>query len=311
MNPPHTHPPKHPNPPHMVDNLRGIWWILFSVLGSSAMAVAVRDISTQIDSRTIVFLRSAITTGAILLALLLFARLRAQLRFSQPMRHLIRGGLIAASTHFGFYAIAKLPMATVTVLFFLAPIWATLLAVIIHKERVGPRRIIAIVVGFAGAMVILRPGFGSFEPAMLAALASSMFFALALNMSRGLAQIDGATSAYFSSVVITAIVSLPFAWPVMALPADMRGSIALSIIVVTGALRGYADIEAYRHGEAGILAPITYLRLVFIATAAYYMYQEVPDKFTISGALIIISATLYIALRETRLKRLSGRSAPP
>ncbi|NOR62166.1 MAG: EamA family transporter [Rhodobacteraceae bacterium] len=311
MNPAPTHPPKPPNPPHKVDNLRGIWWILLSVLGSSAMAVAVRDISTQIDSRTIVFLRSAISSGAILLALILFARLRAQLRFSQPMRHLIRGSLIAASTHFGFHAIAKLPMATVTVLFFLAPIWATLLAILIHKERVGPRRIVAITVGFAGAMVILRPGFGSFEPAMLAALASSFLFALALNMSRGLAQVDGATSAYFSSVIITALVSLPFAWPVLALPADMRGSIALSIVVVAGALRGYADIEAYRHGEAGLLAPITYLRLVLIATAAYFMYQEVPDKFTIIGALIVISATLYIALREARLKRLSGRSAPP
>jgi drug/metabolite transporter (DMT)-like permease len=247
MNPAQTHPPKPPNPLHKVDNLRGIWWILLSVLGSSAMAIAVRDISTQIDSRTIVFLRSAISSGVILLALILFARLRAQLRFSQPMRHLVRGSLIAASTHFGFYAIAKLPMATVTVLFFLAPIWATLLAVLIHKERVGPRRIIAISVGFAGAMVILRPGFGSFEPAMLAALASSLLFALALNMSRGLAQVDGATSAYFSSVLITAVVSLPFAWPVMALPVDMRGSLALSIIVVAGALLGYSDIEAYRH----------------------------------------------------------------
>ncbi len=311
MNPAKTQPPKPPNPPHKVDNLRGIWWILLSVLGSSAMAVAVRDVSAHMDSRTIVFLRSAISSGAILLALMMFTRLRAQLRFSQPMRHLIRGSLIAASTHFGFYAIAKLPMATVTVLFFLAPIWATLLAVLIHKEQVGPRRIMAITVGFAGAMVILRPGFGTFEPAMLAALASSMLFALALNMSRGLAQVDGATSAYFSSVAITAVISLPFAWPVMALPADMRGSLALSIVVIAGALRGYADIEAYRHGEAGILAPITYLRLVFIATAAYFLYQEVPDKFTIIGALIVISATLYIAAREARLKRLSGRSAPP
>ena len=145
-------------------------------------------------------------------------------------------------------------MATVTVLFFLAPIWATLLAVLIHKERVGPRRIMAITVGFAGAMVILRPGFASFEPAMLAALVSSMLFALALNMSRGLAQQDGATSVYFSSVVITAIISLPFAWPVMALPADMRGSFALGIIVVAGALRGlcrYRGLSPRRGWAAG------------------------------------------------------------
>jgi len=146
---------------------------------------------------------------------------------------------------------------------------------------------------------------------MLAALGSSILFALALTMSRGLAQVDGATSAYFSSVVITAIASLPFAWPVMALPADPRGSLALAVVVIAGAVRGFADIEAYRHGEAGLLAPVTYLRLVLIATAAYFMYGEVPDTATIIGAVIVISATLYIALREARLKRLSVRVAPP
>ncbi len=311
MNPAQFRYSNPPNPPYKVDNLRAIWWILLSVLGSSAMAIAVRDISTQIDSRMIVFLRSGISSGAILLALLMFARLRARLRFSQPMRHFIRGTLIAASTHFGFYAIANLPMATVTVLFFLAPIWATLLAMLIHKERVGPRRIFAISVGFIGALVILRPGFGSFEPAMLAALFSSLLFALALTMSRGLAQTDGATSAYFSSVAITAVVSLPFAWPVMAMPSDLRGNLALSVVVIAGALRGYADIEAYRHGEAGLLAPITYLRLVLIASAAYFLYGEIPDAATISGAVIITAATLYIGLREARLKRLSARTAPP
>lgn len=303
MNPTQSRPLAPPNPPHKVDNIRAIWWILLSVLGSSAMAIAVRDLSTQIDSRMIVLLRSLCASGILLLAVVVFSDFRARLKFSRPLSHLSRGTIIAGSTHLGFYAIANLPMAKVTVLFFLAPIWATLLAVLIHKERIGMRRIAAIAIGFIGALVILRPGFISFEPAMLAALGSSLLFALALNMSRGLAQIDGALSAYFSSVVITAIVTLPLAWPVMALPTDMRGSIFLAILVISGALRGYADIEAYRHGEAGLLAPITYLRLVFIATAAYFLYQEVPDSYTLIGAAIIISATLYMAIRETRLRR--------
>ncbi len=311
MNPASLPPTKPANLPPKADNMRALWWILISVAGSSAMAVAVRDLSSQLDSRMIVLLRSGVSTGIIILALLLFVRLRGQLKFSRPLAHLVRGTLIAASTQMGFYAISQLPMATVTVLFFLAPIWATVLAIVIHKERIGPRRIAAIAVGFGGAMVILRPGFGSFEPAMLAALASSMLFALALNMSRGLAQVDGATSAYFSSVVITAIVSLPFAWPVMALPTDPRGNIALVVVVVAGAIRGYADIEAYRHGEAGMLAPITYLRLVLIATAAYFLYNEIPDRATIIGAVIVISATLYIAIREARLKHRTRLKAPP
>ncbi len=291
------------NPSPKTDNFRDVIWILVSVLGSSAMAVAVRDVSIQLDSRMIVFLRSGISTGLILLALLLFAGLRHQLKFSKPLSHILRGSLIAGSTHAGFYAISQLPMATVTVLFFLAPIWATIFAILFHKEKIGPRRIAAIAVGFGGAMVILRPGFGDFEPAMLAALASSILFALALTMSRGLASKDGAISAYFSSVVITAIFSLPFALPVLAMPVNIQGYIALMIVVVAGAVRGYADIVAYQHADAGLLAPITYLRLVFITTAAYFLYAEIPDRNTIIGAIIVVSATLYIALREARLRQ--------
>lgn len=303
MNLPNLPESKTANLPDMADNLQAIWWILLSVVGSSAMSVAVRDVSTQLDSSAIVFLRSIMATGLILVAALLFARLRRQMRFSQPVKHLVRGTLIGSSTYFGFYAIAHLPMAKVTVLFFLAPIWATLLATIVHKERVGIRRVLAIAIGFCGALVILRPGFGTFEPAMLSALLSSVLFALALTMSRGLARQDGAASVYFSSVVITAVISLPFAAPVMALPEDPRGYLALVAIVVMGGMRGYADIEAYRHGEASVLAPITYLRLVLIGVAAYFLYQEVPDTYTIVGGMIVISATLYIALREARLKK--------
>jgi len=289
--------------PHKPDNLRAIWWILLSVAGASAMTVAVRDVSADLDSRAILFFRSILATGLLLLGIGFYARFRRQMRFSKPFGHLIRGTLIGSSTYFGFYAIAHLPMATVTVLFFLAPIWATLLAILIHKERVGIRRVLAIALGFSGALVILRPGFASFEPAMLSALASSVLFALALTMSRGLARDDGVASVYFSSVVITAIISLPFAWPVMALPENPRGYAALAIVVAGGMARGYADIEAYRHGEAGILAPITYLRLILVGGAAYFLYQEVPDYYTIIGGIIVTSATLYIAIRESRLKR--------
>lgn len=290
-------------PAHQTDNLSAILWILLSVAASSAMSVAVRDVSAQLDSRMIVFGRGAISTGLVLLALLMFVRLRRQLKFSKPWQHLWRGTAIAFSTHLGFYALSELPLATVTVLFFTAPIWATILAILFHGEQIGPRRIIAIVLGFAGAMIILRPGFTTLHPAMLAALGSSILFALALTMSRGLAKADGALSTYFSSVVITALVSLPFAWPVMDAPYDSRGWIAAGIVVIGGAIRGYADIEAYRHGEAGLLAPITYLRLVLISAAAYFLYAETPDTPTIIGAAVIISATLYIAQRESRLKK--------
>ncbi|MHA1127949.1 MAG: hypothetical protein ACTSRN_03235 [Alphaproteobacteria bacterium] len=91
--------------------------------------------------------------------------------------------------------------------------------------------------------------------------------------------------------------------PVFSIPIGGGIWLAIIVIIITSAVRGYADIEAYRYGESSILAPIAYLRLVLIAVAAYFMFGEVPDTATIIGASIIISATLYIALRETKLRR--------
>ena len=88
--------------------------------------------------------------------------------------------------------------------------------------------------------------------------------------------------------------------------------IALSVVVIASAVRGYADIEAYRYGESAILAPVAYLRLVLISIAGYLMFDEVPDTATLIGASLIVSATLYIALREAKLRRQEARksSAP-
>ncbi|MEM1313846.1 MAG: DMT family transporter [Pseudomonadota bacterium] len=308
-------------PPSPADNLRGAAWMLFSVVNASAMTIAARWVSEGMDSRMIVFLRAVVTLAAVA-PLLALPRARAQMRFSRPWMHVLRGGLIGVSTQFGFHAISTLPLATVTVLFFTAPIFATLLAGPINGERVGPRRWAAVLAGFAGALVILRPGLGGVAPdqlwAMLGALASSLMFALALALSRGLAEADGAAAAYISSVVATALVSLPVALPVWSLPPDLLTWLVLGLLIGSGAARGVADIEAYRLGEASLMGVIAYLRLVLIGGAGWVLFAETPDEATLIGGAIIIGSTLYIAQRERRLRagrprapRPEGPPAPP
>ena len=290
-------------PAPVIDNRRAILWLLLSVVTASMMTLAVRGLSYTMSPTVVVFLRAAFTLGACVVACAVSARFRSGMRFSQPGMHLLRGTLIGFSTLLGFYTIAKLELATVTVLFFMAPVFATLLNMFVHREKVGPRRWAAICLGFFGACIILRPGFGAFHPAMLAALASSFMFALALSFSRGLAQADGPIATYVSSVAITVLVSAPFAVPVMQLPETPALWALLAVLVVTGAVRGVGDIQAYRLGEASVLAPVTYLRLVIIGGAAYFLFDEIPDLATIVGAVVIIASTLYIALREARLRR--------
>ncbi len=288
-----------PTPPR--DNLRGIVWILFSVVTASIMSVAVRELSASLDSRMIVLLRSALAAAAIFAALAVSRHLRAQIRFSRPMSHITRGIFIALSTHLGFYTLASIPLATASILFFTGPIFATILSGPMLGDHVGPRRWAAVLIGFLGALIILRPGISELHPAMLAALGSSALFALALMQSRGLAEADGPLSTYTSSTVITALISLPIVGDGWQMPPDGIAWVLTALIILTGTGRSIGDIQAYRYGEASILGPIVYLRLVLVGGAGYVLYNEVIDGPTFLGAAIIISASLYIARREARL----------
>lgn len=285
------------------DNLRGILWMMVSVVGASIMTLAVRMVSLEMGSTQVVLYRSIIAIVMVGAAVIVASPLRRKLSFTKPYQHLVRGTLVAIATHFGFYTIATVPLATATVLFFTAPIFATLLALFIHGEKIGVRRILAIAAGFIGALVVLRPGFGELNLGMLTAVGSSLCFASALTMSRNLAQADGPLSTYFSSIVITTLITIPIVGTDLATPGLSATWIAIILVAITSMVRGIADIEAYRHAEAGILAPVAYLRLVFIGIGAYLMFEETPDWQTVLGAVIIIGSTLYIAQREAALKK--------
>jgi drug/metabolite transporter (DMT)-like permease len=285
------------------NNRLGILWILASVFFASLMSIGVRELSAYMDTRMIVMFRAGLLTVLIGVPILILPQFRSALRFSRPKLHLVRGVLIAFSTHLGFYTLANIPIATATVLFFTAPIFATILSSFINGEKVGPRRWSAVLAGFVGAVIVLRPGYEAFHIGMLTALGSSLMFAVALAYSRNLAVSDGAISTYFSSVVITAIVSVPLSLPVFSLPATWFVLTLGVIVALCSFVRGFSDIQGYRYAEAAVLAPVTYLRLVFLGVAGYILWGETFDTPTLIGASVIIGSTLYIGRREALLRR--------
>lgn len=285
------------------DNLRGVAWLLFSVVTASLMSITVRELAVHFDSRMIVMLRSGVTTVVLVVPILLIPAVRQHMRFSRPGLHIVRGVLIGISTHLGFYTLTQIPIATASVLFFTAPIFATVMAGPVHGEKVGPRRWSAVGLGFLGAVIILRPGLNGFHPAMLAALGSSLLFSIALTLSRNLARADGPLSTFFSSVVITALISLPLTGGSFSIPTSWGVVLLIAVLVITAASRNIGDLQAYRYAEAGLLAPITYLRLVILGISGYVLWGEIPDLPTIVGAGIIVVATLYIGQRELALRK--------
>lgn len=294
-----------------VDNVKGLIWSLISMCGASVMAISLRGASETIDSNLIAGFRSGGMLVLVVIAIICVPKLRHQLRFSQPLRHIVRGIFFGGSTLFGFYAFSQIPLSTATVLFFTGPIFATILSVIFQKQTIGPRRIIAIIAGFVGALIVLRPGVIPLDFGMLSALLSSLCFAIVLIMSRSLSRIDGTLSTMTSSTFITFIICIPFILmgsELSEIPKLFEFRITwgwLIILLVVSVIRQFADIMAYKMADSSIIAPIAYLRLVFISIAAYFLFGEVLDIWTIVGAMVVISATLFIVYRERRTHRIS------
>lgn len=286
-------------------NLRGGLWMVLSVVAASAMTISARSASAEISSVMIVMMRAIGGFGLVALAMGVRPRLASGLRFSQLSAHVIRGALVAISTQMGFYTITQMPLATATVLFFSAPIFATIMAIPVLGERPGPRRIAAVAAGFIGVLIVLRPGAVPVTWAMASALGSSLCFAIVLLMSRKMANEDGPLATYISSAVMTFLISMPILGTGWEVPFSTWGWVALAILVVSSLARNIADIQAYRLAEASFLAPLTYTRLVFIAIGAYFLFDETPDAASLLGGIVIMAAALYIARRE-RAKRLEA-----
>lgn len=298
----------------MSANAQGAVWILLSVVGATAMTLGVRQVAQDIHTVMLAFIRSAL---ALLPVLPLLHRVRwngstapaprrSAIRFTAWQLHLFRGVALVGALNGGFYAIWQLPLATATILFFLAPVFATAFAGPILGETVGIRRWGAVLTGFTGAIIILRPGLQPIDAGMLAAVASAMCYAAVLIAGRLATNRDGTEAVFVSSSVIAAVGTLPPATLYWDLPTGAVTWLLIMVIVAASSLRSYADIRAYAVGDASFLAPFTYLRLLTVGIAGYVLFGETVDGVTALGGCVIIASTLYIAVREAQLNRRLG-----
>ncbi len=291
--------------------LQAALWMTLSALGASIMNFAVREMSLGgLSGASAAFLRMAF--GSLLFLPLLAKSGQAPLRFSRPWRHVLRGALVGISTVWGFEALTRMPLASATALFFLAPIFVTAFAALLRLEKVGIWRWGASAAGFLGALIILRPGGGEgISLGAFYAVGSSALFAAALLVGRPLSREDGALSVMVSSNLVGALAGLPWALSAWGTPTSpwLWGVLAAGILA--GSTRSFADIKAYDLGEAGFLAPFSFLRLIFVAVGAYLLFGETPDAQTWLGATLIVGASVATALREARKKRPVSRTGLP
>ena len=225
---------------------------------------------------------------------------------ARPIYHLIRAAFLVAATFCFFLSLHWLPIADALAIFFVQPLIVTLLSALILREQVGPRRLIAVAVGFVGTLIIIRPGLAEVNPGSWLALAAGAFLACYFVMTRAISgQAHAMVTTFQTSLLGGLILSVTvcFVW-VSPSPAQWLMFVALAFIATFGHLM---IVRAYDHAEASLLAPLAYTEMVTSVALGWLFFGDFPDFWTFVGVGILISCAIYISMRE----RAAGKPPAP
>ncbi len=218
----------------------------------------------------------------------------------------LRGVLIAATTVLIFAAVKYMPIADAIAIFFVEPLIVTLLSAVFLGERIGWRRISAALVGFAGALIVVRPSYDLFGPTAILPLGAALCFAVYIVLTRRLARSQDAVVMQFNSglsglvfMSLALLAGHAFEIPVLEPVWPTRWEWALLALSGVIATAGHFMITlAFRHVEAGVLAPFQYLEIVGATAYGLWLFGDFPDSVTWIGVAVIVSSGLYIFHRE-------------
>jgi drug/metabolite transporter (DMT)-like permease len=279
-----------------------------ATFGFSLMAGLIRYASASLDPLQIVFFRNAF---ALLFMLPWLARVGfGGLRTGRLGLHFTRAafGLCAMSSW--FTAVALLPLAQAVALNFTVPLFATIAAALVLGEIVRARRWTATIVGFLGVIVIVRPGFESVSPATALPVLAALFMAATAVAVKALSRTEDASAMVFYMNLFLAPMSLIPALFVWRWP-DPATWLAVALIGLIAALAHQLLVRSFAKADASAVIPFQYARLPFSAGVGFLAFGEVPDIWTLVGALIIAGAAVYIAQREAAAHKAEARAATP
>jgi drug/metabolite transporter (DMT)-like permease len=284
------------------DTWKGIGFMAVSGMAFVGMHAAVKSVSDVLPAFEVAFFRALI--GFLVLSPLLLTSGLRLLATNRPKLHAIRGLINGISMLCFFTGVTMTPLAELTALSFTAPIFATVLAMLFLGEKVGPRRWAAIMVGFAGTVVILRPGLIDITLGPVLILSAAMIWAIALMLIKMLTRTESSvTITMYASLWLTAICVLPAAW-VWVWPAPID-YVWLLLIGCLGTLGQTTMNQSLKLANASAVLPVEFTKLIWAALLGFMLFAEVPDMFTWIGAVLIFGSTTYIGIREAYLRRVA------
>ena len=287
-------------------NVQGALWLVSGGFIFTSTSAMIRLLSTQVESVQTAFFRAVISV-ILLLPMIAAGRVKPW-HSKRIVGHFWRTAMGTGSMVLGFYAVSMLPLADATAIAFSQPLFSVVVAALVLGEKVRWRRWSATVIGFAGVLIMVRPGEGSLQLGALVALANAAAVALSILLVRRLSDSETPLMiltqfAIFSTILLTVPAILVWRWP------DLWGWVLAVGIALSATVGQYFWVQAFKAGEMSAVAPFEYMRLPFAVFVGWLIWGEMPVIWTYLGASIVIGSALYIAHREHQLARERRRAA--
>jgi drug/metabolite transporter (DMT)-like permease len=247
----------------------------------------------------VVWLRFA--THVVLMAVLLApTHGRAMLHMHSPRLHLLRAALLASMTALNFWALQYLQLAETGAIQFSVPMLIALLSAWWLHERLDARRWLAIVCGFLGVLLVIRPGSQAFHPAILLSVANAVLYAVFNLLTRRMAATESPQAMQLLSAAGAAVVLAPPALLQWQAPPTPLHWALIGLCGLMGGLGHLFVAMAHRYASAAVLGPFLYQQILYLALWGWLVFGQVPDAFVVAGALVVVVSGLYLLMLEMR-----------
>ena len=286
--------------------LQAIFWALASSLFSAIMVNMVRHVSADLNVAVIIFFRNIF--AFLIFVPLIYIKGVDFFKTSKIKLHCFRSlsGVIAMLAF--FYGISKMNLSLVTAISFTAPLFMAVFAYLFLGDKFGKSRLLALLFGFLGTLVVIRPGFETFDPISLIVVFSAVFWAISGILIKKLSEADHPFSITLYMTIFMTAFTAPLMFFVWQEPS-MDNLLWIFGIALTSNLLQFSLAKSLSLVDISVILPLDYTRLVFTAIIAYFVYEEVIDLPTAIGSLIIFFSGAFTVYREGKNKKTNKEKA--
>lgn len=283
----------------------GISWFILSLVISTSNDIASKYLGLRLHSFEVAFFRFLFSTLILIPFIIYYGK--DTLKTSRPFVHIMRGILLFFGMTSWTYGLSIAPVTTATVISLAIPLFTLVLAVFFLNENIIWQRWLVTICGFIGIVITLKPHADDFNPQVLIFVLAAVSFAMLDIINKKFVVKESMISMLFYSALITSLVSAPFSISYWQTPTIFEFML-LFILGAGGSLILFFILKAFALVDATAIAPYRYIELIISAAAAYLVFQEIPDKSTVYGAIIIIPSTLFIIYSEKKIMTKNNQS---